>query len=80
MSVSFDLQSGLQVPSMEVSFTYCMRNLYMYNFTIYVKMGHPIEDSVTYGQKSEATGGRGCEIGTCLLKYIENLSENIKTI
>ena len=44
-----------------------------------MKMSHPIKDHVTYGQNSEATG-RGYEIGTCLLKYIENLPENIKTI
>lgn len=76
MSVTFDLQSVLQIPSSEVSLTYYMRKLTMYNLTVYEAA--PPNKAFCYCW-TEINGKKGsCEIGTCLLKYIRTLPPEIK--
>lgn len=76
MSVSFDLQSVLQIPSSEVSLMYYKRKLTMYNLTIYEAAAPNRAFCFCW---TEVNGKKGsCEIGTCLLKYIKKLPANIK--
>jgi hypothetical protein len=76
MSVTFDLQSVLQLPSCDVSLAYYKRKLNAFNFTIY-EASAPNNGLCFFW--TEIDGHRGSsEIGTCLLKYIENLPDNIK--
>ncbi|CAG9772073.1 unnamed protein product [Ceutorhynchus assimilis] len=76
MSVTFDLQSVLQTPSSEVSLTYYMRKLTMYNFTVYEAA--PPNKAFCYCW-TEINGKKGsCEIGTCLWKYIQTLPPEVK--
>ncbi|KAK9731936.1 hypothetical protein QE152_g13222 [Popillia japonica] len=76
MSVIFDLQSVLQIPSSKASLTYYMRKLIMYNLTVYEAAAPNKAFCFCW---TEINGNRGsCEIGTCLLKYIKSLPPNIK--
>lgn len=78
MSVTYDLQSVLQIPSSEASLAYYLRKLNMYNLTVY--------EAVTPNRAfcfcwTEVNGRKGsCEIGTCLIKYIHNLPPEVKEI
>ena len=68
-SVTFDLQSVLQVPSSDASLMYYKRKLCCYNFTVY-EQAEP-NDGHCY-LWSEVDGRRGSnEIGSCLLQYLQ---------
>ncbi|RZF44217.1 hypothetical protein LSTR_LSTR003857 [Laodelphax striatellus] len=78
MSVSFDMQSVLQIPTSDVSIMYYMRKLNMYNLTIYES---PKPNQAYCYLWTEVNGKRGsCEVGSCLYHYIKNLSTEIKEI
>ena len=77
-SITFDLQFVLQVPSSEASLMYYKRKLCLYNLTIY-EQAKP--NNAYCNMWSEVDGNRGSdEIGTCLLKYLTNLPENIEEV
>jgi len=77
-SVSFDLQSVLQVPSSDASQMYYKRKLCCYNFTIY-EQAQP-HDAHCY-LWSEVDGRRGSnEIGSCLLQYLQSLPKSVEQI
>ncbi|CAG9822128.1 unnamed protein product [Phaedon cochleariae] len=74
VSVTFDLQSILQIPSSDVSLMYYSRKLCAYNLTIYEAAS---QEAHCYTW-IEINGQRGSsEIGTCLVKWIQNLPQNI---
>ncbi|XP_072375619.1 uncharacterized protein [Diabrotica undecimpunctata] len=74
LSVTFDLQSVLQIPSSDVSPMYYSRKLCAYNLTIYEAAS---QKAHCYAW-TEINGQRGSsEIGTCLLKFIKSLPQNI---
>ncbi|KAJ8934545.1 hypothetical protein NQ314_013286 [Rhamnusium bicolor] len=78
LSVTFDLQSILQIPSSGVSQMYYSLKLCAYNFTIYEAA--PPNNAFCYAW-TEINGQRGSsEIGTALLKWIQNIPEGIKEI
>lgn len=77
VSVTFDLQSVLQIPSSDVSLMYYSRKLYAYNLTIYEAAS---QKSHCYTW-TEINGQRGSsEIGTCLYRWIQNLPDNVTEI
>ena len=70
MTVTFDIQSVLQIPSSEVSLLYYKRKLNMYNLTIYEGFQPNRGFCLAW---TEISGNRGsCEIGSCLLWDITN--------
>ena len=70
MTVTFDLQSVLQIPSSEVSLLYYKRKLNMYNLTTYEGVQPNRGFCLAW---TEISGNHGsCEIGSCLLWYITN--------
>lgn len=78
MCCTFDLQSVLQIPSSDVSSMYYSLKICMYNFTIYELRDN--NEAFCYGW-TELQGKRGSsEIGSCLLKYIMELSPEIQQI
>ena len=77
-SVTFDLQSVLQIPSSDVSPMYYSRKICVYNLTIYESA--PPNDAYCFCW-SELNGKRGSsEIGTTLFTYLQNLPLNITEI
>ena len=77
-SITFDLQSVLQVPSSDASLMYYKRKLCCYNFTIY-EQASP-NDAHCY-LWSEVDGKRGSnEIGSCLLHYLSSLPDTVEEI
>ena len=77
-SVTFDLQSVLQVPSSDASLMYYKRKLCCYNFTVY-EQAEP-NDGHCY-LWSEVDGRRGSnEIGSCLLQYLQSLPNTVQEI
>ena len=76
--VTFDLQSVLQIPSMDVSPLYHSRKLCFYNFTIH----NAIEPHDAYCYCwTEVEGKRGsCETGTCLYNYLKKLPEEVTEV
>jgi hypothetical protein len=77
-SITFDLQSVLQVPCSDVSLMYYKRKLCCYNLTVYEQA--PPNDAYCY-LWSEVDGKRGSnEIGTCLFKYLTELPPEITEI
>ena len=68
--VTFDLQQVLNIPKSNVSAFYYKRKLCMYNLTVYDVGSKAVKCYVW----PEYSGKRGaCEIGTCLIKYIQSL-------
>ena len=77
-SVTFDLQSVLQVPSSDASLMYYKRKLCCYNFTVYEQAAP--NDAHCY-LWSEVDGKRGSnEIGSCLLKYLMTLPSTVEEV
>jgi len=77
-SVTFDLQSVLQVPSSDASLIYYKRKLSCYNFTIY-EQAEP-NDAHCY-LWSQVDGGRGSnEVGSCLLHYLQSLPTTVEEV
>lgn len=78
LSVTFDLQSVLQIPCSEVSPMYYSRKICVYNFTIYESA--PPNNAFCFCW-SELNGKRGSsEIGTCLFQYLSNLPPHVKEV
>jgi len=77
-SVTFDLQSVLQVPSSDASLMYYKRKLCCYNLTIY-EQAHPNDAYCYLWSKIDGTRGSN-EIGTCLFKYLQELPESIEEL
>jgi len=76
---SFDLQSTLQLPSSEVSLMFYSRKLNMFNLTIY-ESSTPNNDAYCYTW-TEVNGKRGfSEIGSCLLKWFQNLKKEVTEV
>lgn len=77
-TVTFDLQSVLQIPSSEVSPLYYSRKLSAYNLTIYE--GAPPNNAYCFTW-TEINGARGSlEIGTCLYRYFKKLPEHVTEV
>ncbi|CAH0723007.1 unnamed protein product, partial [Brenthis ino] len=78
-SVTFDLQSVLQIPSCDVGLLYYSRKLCVYNLTIYEAA---LPNNAYCFSWSEVNGRKGSsEIGSILLHYFSNcVPENIKEI
>jgi len=77
-SVTFDLQSVLQVPCSGASLMYYKRKLCCYNLTIYEQA--PPNEAYCY-LWSEVNGKRGSnEIGSCLYNYLKHLPNDISEI
>lgn len=77
-SITCDLQSVLHIPCSDVSITYYLRKLNLYNFTIYE--AEPPNNAYCYFW-TETNGKRGsCEIGTCLGIYIDSLPSNVEHV
>lgn len=68
----YDLQAVLQCPRGDISTFYYASKLNVFNFTIYEMKTHSAKCFVW--DESEANRGV-CEIGTCVIKYIESLEE-----
>ena len=78
MSVTFDLQSVLQIPSFQASLTYYMRKLCVYNLTVYEQRNPSNAHCYTW---QETEGKRGAiEIGTCIYEYLKSLPNTIKEV
>lgn len=74
-SVTFDLQSVLQVPSSDASLMYYKRKLCCYNFTVF-EQAQPNDAHCFLW--SEVDGKRGSnEIGSCLLQYLQSLPDMV---
>jgi hypothetical protein len=77
-SITFDLQSVLQVPSSDASLMYYKRKLNCYNLTIY-EQASP-NNAYCY-LWSEIDGKRGSnEIGTCLFQYLKSLPAEVEEV
>ena len=78
MSVTFDLQSVLQIPSFQASLTYYMLKLCVYNLTVYEQRNPSNAHCYTW---QETEGKRGAiEIGTCIYEYLKSLPNTIKEV
>lgn len=79
MSLTFDLQADLQIPSGKVGLLYYVRKLCVYNLTLYEA---PAPNNAYCFPWSEINGKRGsCEIGSILYYYLKNyLPDNINEI
>ena len=78
MSVTFDLQSVLQIPSCQASLTYYMRKLCVYNLNVYEQRNPSNAHCYTW---QETEGKRGAiEIGTCIYEYLKSLPNTIKEV
>ncbi|KAI4459450.1 dna-directed rna polymerases i ii and iii subunit rpabc2 [Holotrichia oblita] len=78
ISVSFDLQSVLHIPSSQVSMMYYSLKLCAYNLTIYEAA---LPNKAFCYAWSEVNGQRGSsEIGSALYKWIETIPTNVKEI
>lgn len=74
-TVTFDLQSVLQIPSSASSQMYYSRKINVYNLTVY-ESGHD-KKALCYAW-NELNGKRGSsEIGSILFKYINSIPQNI---
>lgn len=74
----FDLQATLPTPRGDVSSFYYKSKLSTYNFTV-CDLNKKGQDSVTCFMWHEGQGKRGSnEIGSCLLKYLKQKSENYR--
>ncbi|KAF0749901.1 Uncharacterized protein FWK35_00022965 [Aphis craccivora] len=77
-SATFDLQSVLQIPSSEVSSMYYSRKLCTYNLTLYEAASPNKAFCYLW---TELEGQRGSsEIGSALLKWINQLPQNLNEI
>lgn len=78
VSVTFDLQSVLQIPASNDSAMYYSRKISVYNLTVY----EAAEPHKAYCFAwSELNGQRGsCEIGTALLQWIKQLPDTVTEI
>lgn len=78
ISVSFDLQSVLQVPSSEASQMYYSRKINVYNLTVYESAppnkGYCFVWSELHGQRGS------CEIGTAILQWVLQLPNHVNEI
>lgn len=75
VTVTYDLQSVLQIPSSDVSPMYYSRKLCCYNFTVYE--GALPNKAYCYVW-TEVHGKRGSnETGSCLYRYINTLDTNV---
>jgi len=73
-TISFDLQAVLTTPHAGDAQIYYKRKLSVYNFTIYKPS---TKDGYCYVW-DETEGGRGsCEIGTCLLEFVQGLPKHV---
>lgn len=73
----YDLQAVMPCPKGDVSNFYYLSKLNVYNFTIYDLKSHDAACFVWH----EGEGKRGVnEIGTCVLRYIENLQDTAKQL
>lgn len=78
VSLTFDLQSVLQIPSSDVSAMYYSRKVCAYNFTIYESA--PPNNAFCFCW-TELNGKRGSsEIGSCLFQYLKNLPQNVTEV
>lgn len=78
ITVTFDLQSVLQIPCSDVSPMYYSRKLCAYNLTIYE--GATPNNAFCFAW-TELNGARGSlEIATCLYEYLNNLPEYVKEL
>ncbi|XP_058442947.1 uncharacterized protein LOC131438653 isoform X2 [Malaya genurostris] len=76
---SFDLQKALATPHLSCGQVYYLRQMYTYNLTIFASCGN-INKSYCY-LWDEGKARRGAnEIGSCLLKFIHALPQNIKIV
>lgn len=66
----YDLQAVLQCPRGDVSSFYYVSKLNVFNFTMYELKSKAVKCFIW--DESEANRGV-CEIGTCVLKYLESL-------
>lgn len=72
----YDLQAVLQCPRGAVSTFYYVSKLNVFNFTIYELKSKAVKCFMW----DESQANRGvCEIGTCVLKYLESLKEKAST-
>ncbi|CAK1579995.1 unnamed protein product [Parnassius mnemosyne] len=77
VSVSFDLQAILQIPSGDIGLLYYTRKLTVYNLTIYESALPNNAHCFTW---SEINGKKGsCEIGTILYNYLSECIPNYVT-
>lgn len=77
-SVTFDLQSVLQIPCSDVSPMYYSRKICVYNLTIYESA--PPNNAFCFCW-TELNGKRGSsEIGSCLFEYLNNLPLTVKEV
>lgn len=77
-TITFDLQSVLQIPCSDVSPMYYKRKLCCYNLTVYE--GAPPNNAFCFTW-SEVHGKRGSiEIGTCLYLYFSQLPSHVKQV
>lgn len=71
----FDLQAVLQCPRGDISVFYYLSKLNVFNFTVYECKKKPKSDNCICYVWDETRGKRGAnEIGSCLLKYLEERS------
>ncbi|RZF43013.1 hypothetical protein LSTR_LSTR016943 [Laodelphax striatellus] len=70
----YDLQAVLQCPRGDASSFYYCSKVNVFNFTVFELKTNRVKCFVW----NESEGNRGaCEIGTCVLKYIESLEDEI---
>lgn len=78
VTISFDLQIDLQIPSSSESQFYFSRKLCAYNLCIYEAA---LPNRAFFFCWMEQNGQKGSnEIGTCLLKYFEGLPDHVKEV
>ena len=76
-SFTFDLQQVLSTPASNTSVLFYKRKLSSHNFTVYNQQS----GEGTCFMWSEVNGRRGsCEIGTCLMKYLQQQPETVKHV
>ncbi|KAI4455584.1 dna-directed rna polymerases i ii and iii subunit rpabc2 [Holotrichia oblita] len=78
ISVSFDLQSVLHIPSSQVSMMYYSLKLCAYNLTIYEAALPNKAFCYAWSEVNEQRGSS--EIGSALYKWIETIPTNVKEI
>lgn len=78
VSVSFDLQSVLQLPSNSVSLTYYSRKLCVYNLCIFDQSAPHEAFCYTWNECEGKRGGN--EIASCLYEWFQRLPSNVKSV